>query len=108
MSSSTAPDWLYLPLPANADPDPKLLETVEQACSKLPEKFAELQKTLTGVRTLASYEPAVNRANELIWGQFESLLGGPSSQGRKLLVDYAKDHMQQRLLARVLRRLAKA
>jgi len=107
MSPSNAPAWLLLPLPANADPDPQLLAKVEQACSKLPDKFGELQKALTAVRQFASYEPAVNRANELVWGQLEALLTHPADTGRTALVRYAAEHMPQRALARILRRLAK-
>ena len=107
MSPSNAPAWLLLPLPANADPDRQPLAKVEQACSKLPDKFGELQKALTAVRQFASYEPAVNRANELVWGQLEALLTHPADTGRTALVRYAAEHMPQRALARILRRLAK-
>lgn len=107
MSTSNAPAWLLLPLPANADPDPQLLEKVEQVCSKLPDKFPDLQRAIDAVKQFASYEPAVNRANELIWERLEELLSHPHSKGRIALVKYAADHLPERAQARVLRRLAK-
>src|SRR4051794_33318505 len=105
-TSQPAPDWLYLPLPANADHNPGLLQEIEQHCSKLPQTFAQLQKTLDGVRTASSYEPAANQANELIWAQINALLVAHSTQ-RIALVRYGVEHMPERMLARVLRRLAK-
>jgi retron-type reverse transcriptase len=107
MSSSNTPAWLMLPLPANADHDPQLLEKVEEACSKLPDKFTDLQRAIDAVKQLASYEPAVNRANELVWERLEELLSHPHSKGRIDLVKYAADHLPERAQARVLRRLAK-
>ncbi|MDB5312464.1 MAG: hypothetical protein JWO38_6666 [Gemmataceae bacterium] len=106
-SASSAPDWLYLPLPANADHDVPLLDRVGRACSNLPDSFPELQTALDAVRSLASYEPAANRANELVWEQFEGLLAWPEPRGRLLLIQYARAHLPGRGLARVLRRLAK-
>jgi hypothetical protein len=61
MSMSRAPAWLYLPLPANADPDPQWLARVEQLCSKLPDTFPQLQNALMAVRTLASYDVNLGR-----------------------------------------------
>ena len=107
MSTTNAPAWLLLPLPANADPDPKVLARVEQACSKLPDGFGELQKALGEVRQLASYEPAVNAANALVWERLEELLGHPAGKARIALIKYAADHLPERARARVLRRLAK-
>jgi RNA-directed DNA polymerase len=107
MSTSRAPAWLYLPLPANADLDPQWLARVEQLCSKLPDTFPQLQNALMAVRTLASYEPAVNWANELIWARLEALLTNPDGAKRIALVRYAREFMPPRPLARVLRRLAK-
>ncbi len=106
-SAHTGPDWLYLSLPANANHDRDLLAKVEQLSSKLPETFAPLAKALNAVRALASYEPAVNRTNELIWERFETLITHPSGKSRIALVDYAVEHFPERGLARVLRRLAK-
>src|SRR5215471_8832294 len=106
-SSHTGPEWLYLPLPANADADAKLLATVEQLCSRLPDDFAKLQMALDDVRALASYDPAVNRANELVWERFEKLVASPEGAARIALVKYAVEHLPVRGLARVLRRLAK-
>lgn len=106
-STRTAPAWLYLPLPANADADPKAIEKVETLCGKLPESFAALGKSLDDVRAFASYEPVVNRANELVWEQLETLLSNPTGHERAKLVAYAQQNMPQRLLGRILRRLAK-
>lgn len=106
-ASSSAPSWLYLPLPANADHDATLLTKIEQTCSRLPDAFPELQKTLDKVQALASYEPAANLANERVWEQLEALLGHPAPQGRAMFVRYALAHLPSRALARVLRRLAK-
>jgi hypothetical protein len=108
MSARTsAPAWLLLPLPANAQHDAKLLETIEQHCAKLPEAFVQLNHALTTVRSLATYEPAANHANALVWGQFESLLSAPEGHTRLELVRYAAAHMPARAVARVFRRLAK-
>jgi retron-type reverse transcriptase len=106
-ASQSAPAWLLLPLPANADHDAKLLESIEQHCAKLPGTFAKLRHALDNVRALASYEPAVNRANSLVWEQFESLLSAPDGDHRLELARYARAHMPARALARILRRLAK-
>jgi RNA-directed DNA polymerase len=106
-ASQSAPAWLLLPLPANADHEAKLLEAIEQHCAKLPGSFAKLRYTLDAVRALASYEPAVNSANALVWEQFESLLSAPDGDHRVELARYARAHMPSRALARVLRRLAK-
>ncbi|MBY0456796.1 MAG: hypothetical protein K2V38_05630, partial [Gemmataceae bacterium] len=102
-----APAWLMLPLPANADADAKLLESVEEHAAKLPDSFKKLQDTLDKVRALASYEPAVNRANALVWEKLEGLLSSPEPKERLALVRYAREHMPERGCARVLRRLAK-
>jgi len=99
--------WLLLPLPANAAHDAALLASVEEHGTKLPREFAKLQKALDRVRDLASYEPAVNRANSLVWEQFEALLSAPEGRDRIALVGYARNHMPVRALARALRRLAK-
>jgi retron-type reverse transcriptase len=107
MSATNAPAWLYLPLPANADPDPQVLARIEQICSRLPDTFPQLQKDLASVRAMASYEPAANRANELIWGQFEALLTHTDGKHRIALVRHALEHMPPRAVARILRRLAK-
>jgi RNA-directed DNA polymerase len=106
-ATRTAPAWLYLPLPANADPDPKSIEKVETLCGQLPTNFAALQKALDEVRAFASFEPTVNRANELVWSRLEALLSDPSGRERAKLVQYAQANMPQRLLGRILRRLAK-
>jgi RNA-directed DNA polymerase len=106
-ATRTGPEWLYLPLPANADADAALLKKVEQHCSKLPKAFAQLQKALDDVRALATYEPAANRANELLWEQFENLVTDPDGKSRIALVQYALVHLPTRAAARVLRRLAK-
>jgi RNA-directed DNA polymerase len=102
-----APAWMLLPLPANASNDIKLLESIEQLCAKLPGSFGQLQRALANVRSLASYEPAANRANTLIWEQFEALLSAPDGNMRLMFARYAREHMPQRALARILRRLAK-
>jgi retron-type reverse transcriptase len=107
MSVRSAPGWLLLPLPANAAHDAALLATVEQHGAKLPAEFAKLDRALAAVRDLASYEPAVNRANELVWDQFEALVSAPGPDARIALAVYARAHMPPRALARVLRRLAK-
>lgn len=107
MSSSTVPAWLLLPLPANADPDPKLLAKVETVCSKLPDSFGELQRTLGEQQPFAAYEPAANRANALVWERLEEFLSHPDGTARKALIRYAADHLPERALARVLRRFAK-
>ncbi len=88
-------------------PTLRLMAKVEQHCSKLPNEFAKLQKALDAVRALASYDPAVNRANELVWEQFETLIADPDAKARIALIHYAIDHFPQRATARVLRRLAK-
>src|SRR5262245_58222119 len=106
-STQTAPEWLYLPLPANADADAALLKKIEQACSKLPENLTQLQKGLDGIRSLASYEPAANRANELVWASFEELVSNPAGKVRTAFVKYAVAHLPPRATARILRRLAK-
>ena len=106
-STRTAPAWLYLPLPSNADPDPKTLAKVEQLCTKLPANFAALQKALDDVRAFATFEPTANRANELVWSQLEDLLSAPAPAARAMLIQYARANMPQRLLGRILRRLAK-
>ncbi len=106
-ASKSAPAWLLLPLPANADPDATLLKTVEQLCADLPNSFLKLQRALDNVRALSSYEPAANRASALIWEQFESLLSNPDGDARLVFAKYAREHLPQRALARVLRRLAK-
>src|SRR5262245_16692757 len=106
-SPRTGPDWLYRPLPATADPDAKLLGKVEQLCSKLPDDFAKLQKALDDVRALASYEPTVNRANELVWERFEEFVTDSVGRHRVAIVKYAVAHLPERAAARVLRRLAR-
>jgi retron-type reverse transcriptase len=106
-ASRTAPEWLYVPLPANADSDAQLLKKIEQLCSKLPDGFGQLQKALDGARPFARFDPAVNRANELVWGQFESLVSHPDARTRSALVKYALAFFPARGIARVLRRLAK-
>jgi RNA-directed DNA polymerase len=106
-ATRTGPEWLYLPLPANADADAALLKKVEQHCSKLPKEFTQLQTALDAVRALATYEPAANRANELVWEQYESLVAHADGKVRIALVRYAIAHLPARAAARVLRRLAK-
>src|SRR5262245_4963321 len=106
-STYTGPDWLYLPLPANAAHDEQVLARVEQLCSTLPDTFTPLQAVLQEVRALASYEPAANRANELVWERFEALVAHPDPKARFRLVRYAAEFLPPRGLARVLRRLAK-
>lgn len=106
-AARTAPDWLLMPLPANANADPKVLATVEAHCAKLPAEFGKLSVALDRVRALSSYEPAANRANELIWEHFEALLGAPQPHHRVAFAKYAEEHMPERAFARVLRRYAK-
>lgn len=106
-SARTGPDWLYRPLPANADSDAKLLAKVEQHCSNLPKEFDKLQKALDAVRAFASYEPAANRANELVWERFEEFATDEDPRHRIAFVKYATAHLPERAAARVLRRLAK-
>ena len=103
----SAPAWLLLPLPANADHDDAVLTKIEQHCAKLPAELPLLHLALDRVRALASYEPAVNRANALVWGQFEALLSAPDGNARIHLAKYAREHMPSRAVARVLRRFAK-
>jgi retron-type reverse transcriptase len=97
------------PLPANALSDTGLLTSIEKHCAKLTDTigFNTLGRALEAVRPMASYEPAANRANQLIWEQFDALLSDPSPRVRLGFVVYAIEHMPQRGLARVLRRLAK-
>jgi retron-type reverse transcriptase len=106
-SPKSAPAWLHLPLPTNAAHDAALVAKVERVCAKLPDKFPDLHKLLSAVRSLATYEPAANRATELIWDQFDALLTHPTANGRVHLVKYALDHLPPRAIARILRRLAK-
>jgi RNA-directed DNA polymerase len=106
-AARTAPDWLLLPLPANALADEKLIASVTAHCAKLPAEFGKLGAALESVRALASYEPAANRANELIWERFEELLSAPVPAHRTAFVKYAADHLPERAFARVLRRFAK-
>jgi retron-type reverse transcriptase len=106
-ASRTGPEWLYLPLPANANADAALMAKVEKFCTSLPKDLTQLQKALDGVRALASYEPAVNRANELIWEQYETLVTNPEGKLRLVFIRYAIEHLPPRARARVLRRLAK-
>jgi retron-type reverse transcriptase len=94
-------------LPANAAEDKALHKQIEQHCTKLPESFKKLQDALDGVQSLATYEPAVNHANELVWEKFEELVTDPEGKHRIALVRYAVAHMPGRAAARVLRRLAK-
>ncbi|MBP3954195.1 RNA-directed DNA polymerase [Gemmata sp. G18] len=103
----SAPAWLLLPLPANADTDAGLIATVEQYCATLPEAFKKLHDALDHVRALASYEPAVNRANVLIWEHLEALLSATEKKARLELIRYARDHFPERACSRVLRRFAK-
>ncbi len=105
--SQSAPAWLLLPLPANANADPALLATIEQHAGTLPDGFKKLAAELDRVRALASYEPAANRANALVWEQLETLLAAPEKSARAALVHFAREHMPERACARVLRRLAK-
>src|SRR5262249_58526159 len=104
-STQPAPAWLLLPLPANADHDTELLDRVEQLCSKLPDNLPQLQKALDAVKPLASYEPAVNRVNMLIWEQIDALLV-PLPKQRIGLLKHAQEHMPHPGVARVLRRTA--
>jgi RNA-directed DNA polymerase len=106
-TTRTGPEWLYLPLPANAADDAALLNKVEQQCSKLPAGLAQLQTALDAARSFASYEPAANRANELVWAQFEALVCDPSGKNRVAFIKYAVAHFPPQAAARVLRRLAK-
>jgi|GEM_PF-623386 len=106
-ATQSNPTWLLFPLPANATEDAKLRATIEQHCAKLPSELARLHQALDKVRALVTYEPAVNRANALVWEQFETLLSAPSGHMRLTFARYAREHMPQRALARVLRRLAK-
>jgi RNA-directed DNA polymerase len=106
-ASKSAPAWLLLPLPANAEHDTKLIASIEQHCADLPKAFKKLQDALDKVRALASYEPAVNRASALIWEQFETLLSATEGEERIAFAKYAREHLPPRALARVLRRLAK-
>ncbi len=106
-ASQSIPAWLLLPLPANADTDAALIATVEQHGANLPEGFKPLHDALDQVRALATYEPAVNLANGLVWSKLESLLSAPDPTPRLALIKYARDHMPERACARVLRRLAK-
>lgn len=106
-ASQSAPAWLLLPLPANADTDAALMTAVEEHAAKLPAAFKKLHDALDKVRALATYEPAVNRANSLVWEQLEALLTAPDGAARVALIRYARDHMTERACARVLRRLAK-
>jgi retron-type reverse transcriptase len=103
----SAPAWLLLPLPANAETDPTLIGAVEQHCNELPGAFPRLARALDAARALASYEPAVNRANSLIWPQFEAFLSAANGNARLSFAKYAREHMPPRALARILRRLAK-
>ncbi|MDY3562733.1 reverse transcriptase domain-containing protein [Gemmata sp. JC673] len=103
----SAPAWLLLPLPANADADPTLIAIIEQHATSLPEGFKKLHDALDRVRALASYEPAVNRSNTLVWEKLEALLTAPEGAARIALIRYAREHMPERGCARVLRRLAK-
>jgi hypothetical protein len=89
-AARTAPDWLLMPLPANANADPKVIAAVEAHCAKLPADFGKLSVALTRVRALSSYEPAANRANELIWEHFEALLGAPQPHHRVAFAKYAE------------------
>jgi retron-type reverse transcriptase len=108
-ASQSAPAWLLLPLPANAVHDTKLIESLAKHCANLsdPREFVRLNSALNGVRALASYEPAVNYVNTLVWEQFEALVSAPNSRTRLALTRHACQHMPQRAMARVLRRLAK-
>lgn len=106
-ASRSAPPWLLLPLPANAADDAALIAAVEQHVTSLPDTFKKLQDALDRVRALATYEPAVNRANALVWERLEALLAAPEAKARIALVRYAREHLPDRACARVLRRLAK-
>jgi retron-type reverse transcriptase len=108
-ATKSAPAWLLWPLPANAVDDAGLLATVEKSCAKLFDAngFTNLNRALSGAHALASYEPAANRANALIWEHFEALLSAPDHRVRFGFILYAREHLPHRALARVLRRLAK-
>jgi retron-type reverse transcriptase len=108
-ATRSAPPWLLWPLPANAVHDAGLIDTVEKQCATLTTRtgFMNLRRVLAGVRALASYEPAVNRANALVWEQFEALASAAEAEVRSGFAAYAHEHLPHRALARVLRRLAK-
>jgi RNA-directed DNA polymerase len=106
-ATHTGPEWLYRPLPANADFDAAALAKVEQHAAALPAAFAKLHAVLDFVRAMASYEPCANRANELVWERFEALVADPDGHNRAALLRYAVAHLPERAAARVLRRLAK-
>ena len=106
-TTRTGPEWLYRPLPANADHDETVLKKIEQHCSKLPNELFKLQQTLALIRAASSYEPCVNRANELVWEQFEALITNTDGKVRRSFATFAVEHMPERAAARVLRRLAK-
>ncbi|MFM8272865.1 MAG: reverse transcriptase family protein [Gemmata sp.] len=105
-ATNPIPQWLLLPLPANANSDTTLIAEIEQHATDLPGGLSKLRTELDGLRTLSSYEPAVNSANKLLWPQLESILCNPNLDVRLELAYYARDHMPARACARVLRRLA--
>jgi hypothetical protein len=105
----TAPEWLLWPLPANASHDAKLTEAIDKHGQALTtaKGLTALHGALNAVQALATYEPAANHANALVWEQFETLVSSPDARDRSGLLHYAGDHLPPRALARVVRRLAK-
>ena len=49
-ATKTGPEWLYLPLPANAAEDAALAKQIEQHCNTLPDSFKQLQEAIDGVQ----------------------------------------------------------
>lgn len=106
-STESIPAWLLRPLPINAKRDAALEAKIEAHARNLPASLAEISQLLKSVMQYHEYDAAANIANGHVWANRRKFLQSHSGTDRRLLLEFAQQHMTPTAKSRIIRRLAK-
>jgi len=102
------PGWLLRLLPTNARVNDALHARIDKIAAKLPGSLAELDTTLDGFKSDATYDAAANRAAAHVWLVLDQISDNPTPQVARALLHFAHGHLVPQAQARILRRLVKS
>ena len=105
--SDSPPDWVFRPLPVNAEIDSELESRIEILAEQLPDSLREINRLLLAVKDYHEYDSAAILANRHVWSCLSLFLESPSPAHRRRLLEFADQHMTPAGRSRILRRLSK-
>lgn len=105
--AESIPAWLLRPLPINAKRDAKLEAEIQKLAEILPDSLSKISELLKGVMEYHEYDAAANVANEHVWANRRMFLQSPSAADRRMLFEFARQHMTPTGRSRITRRLSK-